>query len=250
MMHGLEDSSDAWIMNGPDKSPAFVAASQGYDVWVGNARGNFYSRDHVSMDPDNDEEYWNFSFVEMGKFDVPAIIRYIRSTLDMADTEKMIYIGHSQGNTDIFYGMIKLPQFYKDNIKGIVSFSPLVRLSEVNKMAELPGSLLYVLTGTSYFSGFFNLQTYMRWFNVYACQLFRDACMMVTAFTATSEAAPLDYDRVRTFYGHYPATSSFKCWKHWGQNFLLGKWQEYDYGSSEKNIEVYGQSTPPQLEVQ
>ena len=52
MNHGLEDSSDSWVLNGPEKSPAFAAATNGYDVWVSNTRGNFYSRDHVSLDPD------------------------------------------------------------------------------------------------------------------------------------------------------------------------------------------------------
>lgn len=51
MNHGLEDSSDAWIINGRDKSPAFVAASAGYDVWVSNCRGNKYSQMHQHLDP-------------------------------------------------------------------------------------------------------------------------------------------------------------------------------------------------------
>jgi len=34
-MHGIVDSSDAWIVNG-EKSPAYIALHQGYDVWMGN----------------------------------------------------------------------------------------------------------------------------------------------------------------------------------------------------------------------
>ena len=49
--HGFMDSADCWVMNYADIAPAFVAARQGYDVWLGNSRGNRYSEKHVSLNP-------------------------------------------------------------------------------------------------------------------------------------------------------------------------------------------------------
>lgn len=49
MVHGLSDCADTWILNGVDKSPGFVVASAGYDVWITNSRGNVYSRGHVRL---------------------------------------------------------------------------------------------------------------------------------------------------------------------------------------------------------
>ena len=42
---------------------AFQLADLGYDVWLGNCRGNTYSRSHVSMNPSQSDVYWNFSQV-------------------------------------------------------------------------------------------------------------------------------------------------------------------------------------------
>lgn len=74
--HGILDSADAWVMNWPDVAPAFVAARAGYDVWLGNSRGNKYSMEHKSLDPKK-KDYWMFSFEEMGDHDIPALLEYI-----------------------------------------------------------------------------------------------------------------------------------------------------------------------------
>jgi lysosomal acid lipase/cholesteryl ester hydrolase len=72
LQHGLFSSADTWIMN-THKSPAFVLAKQGYDVWLGNNRGNNYSRGHDTLDPNKDfKKYFDFSFFELGKYDAPA----------------------------------------------------------------------------------------------------------------------------------------------------------------------------------
>jgi lysosomal acid lipase/cholesteryl ester hydrolase len=93
--HGILDSADAWIMNTPDVAPAFVASRAGYDVWLGNSRGNKYSLEHVSLKSE-ESEYWQFDWQNMGDGDDPAVIDYIRK---VNGAEKVAYIAHSQGTT-------------------------------------------------------------------------------------------------------------------------------------------------------
>jgi hypothetical protein len=68
-----------------------MAAQAGHDVWLANSRGNTYSRRHTNLNPDEDSEFWNFSWEEIGKYDVPAVIDYI---LEISSYEKVTYIGH------------------------------------------------------------------------------------------------------------------------------------------------------------
>ncbi len=116
MLHGLIDSSDGWVVNGLN-SPAFIAANQGYDVWLGNNRGNFHSRRHVTLDPDNDVEYWEHNILDLVKYDVTAFINHIMKitqrkpqkkdnsiewnvkNVDDDSINKITLVGHSMATT-------------------------------------------------------------------------------------------------------------------------------------------------------
>lgn len=65
-----------------NKSAPIQVANAGYDVWMGNNRGNKYSRGHVKLNPDNGtdaekREYFDYSFYELGKYDAPAQIDFV-----------------------------------------------------------------------------------------------------------------------------------------------------------------------------
>jgi len=65
-------------MNYNDKSPAFVLARAGYDVWLGNQRGTTYSLGHECHHHLKDKAYWEFSWQEMGDYDAPTQIDFVR----------------------------------------------------------------------------------------------------------------------------------------------------------------------------
>lgn len=56
-----------------------MTMAPGYDVWLGNSRGNTLSRRHTTLQL-TDAAYWMFSYDEMARYDLPATVSYILQT--------------------------------------------------------------------------------------------------------------------------------------------------------------------------
>ena len=95
MMHGIECNSMFYMLNTVDKNPAWIMAEQGYDVWLGNNRGNNFAIYNTELSH-KDKEFWDFSWEEMGTHDTPAFIDFI---LGKTGLKNLTYIGHSEGTT-------------------------------------------------------------------------------------------------------------------------------------------------------
>lgn len=113
LMHGLLDSSAGWVLAGHTAGLAYMLADRGYDVWMGNARGNRYSRSHTVWNPkgnrSNRKNFWNFSWHQIGTIDLPTMIDYVLSATP--EFKKLHYIAHSQGTTAFFVMASQLPQY-------------------------------------------------------------------------------------------------------------------------------------------
>lgn len=83
---------------------------QGYDVWLGNSRGTSYSRKHATMSSEKDLKYWDFSFHELGIYDVPAITNFV---IEKTGFKKILFIGYSMGTTSFFVTLSEIPEMNK-----------------------------------------------------------------------------------------------------------------------------------------
>ncbi|XP_054263960.1 lipase 3-like isoform X2 [Macrosteles quadrilineatus] len=104
LQHGLVSCGGVFLAN--KRSLAYSLYVEGYDVWIGNARGTQFSQHHRKH-LTNTKEFWDFSFHEMGIKDVPAVLQFIRARTGKS---KIHYIGHSMGTTMFLVMASLLPE--------------------------------------------------------------------------------------------------------------------------------------------
>lgn len=128
-MHGLGGRGPNFFRtksNDQVDSMPVALAKLGYDVWLGNQRGTEISQEHESLDWIRDEpEYWDYSFPELAKFDLTAMLETIS---DETDNTKIQYIGHSLGTTQMFYALQEssIKQLVMDKIDNFVALAPVL----------------------------------------------------------------------------------------------------------------------------
>jgi lysosomal acid lipase/cholesteryl ester hydrolase len=119
LQHGLCDSSYTWLMLNSTNSLAILLAEEGFDIWLTNSRGNAFSHEHVEHDSGSvSSDYWDFSFHEMGAYDLTANVRYVKQ---ITGYEKVLYLGHSQGTVQYFIKYTLDPEFIENNIEKFVA---------------------------------------------------------------------------------------------------------------------------------
>ncbi|XP_043268023.1 lipase 3-like isoform X2 [Venturia canescens] len=246
MQHGMFASSDSWVLLGPNRDLAFLLADIGYDVWLGNVRGNSYGRSHVEVSPE-EPEFWNFSFHEIAVWDLPKMIEH---TLNYTDQKSLCYIGHSMGTTAGFILLAQRPEF-NNKIHFFIALAP------VALWKRPPNPLVEAATINGVgIKAFFDRHG-IHELAPQSSQIVRigrtfcdeksatlPACARLFFLFGGEDPQQLNVTLLSHIVSYIPAGISTKTLFHFRQNIISGNFQHYDAGYIE-NFKLYGKKKPP-----
>ncbi|XP_045497930.1 lipase 1-like [Colias croceus] len=250
LMHGLPNTSEAWLIRG-NTSLGITLAEMGHDIWIGDCRGNKYSRRHVSLDPDIEaEQFWNFTFTEIGNYDLPAFIDYV---LQETGYEKLNAIGHSQGTT-IFFVMGSMRTEYNDKVNALIALAPIAYLTNVPQ----PLSTIIAAAPIIY-NGAMKLRQYEVFGDSLSGKTIRSLCLKpVIGYSACAfellfpingyDAAEYEYSFHYEAFQTFPASNPIKNLYHFAQVSSRDSFSHFDYGK-EENLKRYGTELPPDFDL-
>lgn len=246
IVHGFLSNAYDWLLLGPGDSLAYKLVDQGYDVWLGNCRGNKYSRKHVKYDPE-EPPFWRFSFHEIGYYDLPAKIDFI---LNQTGYKSIYYIGHSQGTTSMFITASERPEYIK-TIRLFIAFAPVAFTKSMPAlMAELLATFykpfewfVYMFDYQEFLPGAHEVQHKVL-------RLFCDENMPFANLCRTFFRANVGYSvdsesfTAQQLFNSAPGGASTHQLLHFLQTKRSDKFCQYDYGFMTNYIK-YGKSRPP-----
>jgi pimeloyl-ACP methyl ester carboxylesterase len=113
------DSSAGWLLLGPGKALALQLADAGYDVWMGNVRGNRFSRNHTHLTPE-DPAFWRWSWDQIARYDFPA---QVNTLVKVSGQDRLVVVGYSQGTMVTLAALASQPEVAR-HVAGALLLAP------------------------------------------------------------------------------------------------------------------------------
>jgi len=120
-LHGLMLDSESFLRDSRNNLASYVATN-GYDVWLGNHRGNKYSLNHLHLSA-NADSFWDFSMDEFVQYDFPSMIS---SMLLATGASSVVCVCFSQGCIIALTALSREPSL-SNVISQLVLLSPPLR---------------------------------------------------------------------------------------------------------------------------
>ncbi|KAL3279055.1 hypothetical protein HHI36_016570 [Cryptolaemus montrouzieri] len=250
LVHGLLNQAEHFLIAGMyNGSLAYLLADNEFDVWLANCRGTNHSRQHISLSSE-DPMFWNFSWHEIGKYDLPAKIDYI---LEKTKKRKIFYAGYSQGGTSFYVMCTERPE-YQDKIILASLMAPSAFFPETKKiplanffstnheeiMELVDDYSLYCFPSIKYSLG----EVLM---SLCVDSLFDNQCYIFLLETTGAKPENINPYMLPLWFRFSPKVAA-KQIVHYLQLIYSGTFRKFDYGTT-KNLQIYGQSKPPDYPV-
>ncbi|KAJ2665082.1 cholesterol esterase [Coemansia sp. RSA 1200] len=222
--HGFMLSSECFVCH-PDwvNILPFRLAEAGYDVWLGNSRGNKYSYKHLRFTPE-DRRFWDFSIDEIATIDVPTTIDFI---LKETDASSLTYIGFSQGTAQMFMALAR-NKGLNSKINHFIALAPAstprgFHNSIVDYFTKATPQMLYLMFGRRR-----AMSLVYFWINMLPRDLYVAALDLCVRLLFGWSMDNMSQETKCIVYWHLYSYTSVKAIVHWMQIIRCGKLQMYD----------------------
>ncbi|KAI1195890.1 Alpha/Beta hydrolase protein [Nemania serpens] len=222
--HGLLMNSEVWVcQTDEERCLPFVLVEHGFDVWLGNNRGNKYSKKSIKCSP-NSTQFWNFSIDEFAFYDIPDSIQYI---LDATKQPSLSYIGFSQGSAQAFASLAVNPKL-NDQVNVFIALAPAMSVpglqnGVVDALIKASPQVLFLLFGRRSI-----LSSATTWQSILYPPIFIKLIDMGNNFLFGWKSNNMSVSQKLAAYPHLYSFTSTKSVVHWFQIIRNKSFQMFD----------------------
>lgn len=258
--HGLMTNSELFVLGSTKlKTLPYLLVDLGYEVWLGNNRGNKYSRKHLKF-PASEPKFWDFSLDEFAYFDIPDSLTYVKNYYETVHNisldPQIIYIGFSQGCSQFFASLSLYPHL-NTQLRMFIGLSPAIIPQNlkhpifkliVNHTAD-DNSFLYSLFGRRAL-----LPSVAFWSSMLGPALYEKVVDISLQLLFGWKGENISQMQKEIGYPHMFSNSSVKSLLHWFQIIKARRFQMFDetctYGVTKlsafnKNLKSRGNRVAP-----
>jgi lysosomal acid lipase/cholesteryl ester hydrolase len=201
----------------------FLLVDQGYDVWLGNNRGNKYSKKSMHHAP-TENEFWDFSMDQFAFHDIPDSINYILTTTGQPS---LSYVGFSQGTAQAF-ATLSIHPTLNSKVDVFVALAPAMAppglaSGIVSSLVKTNPEILFLLFGRRAILGSTTMWSALLYPGIFAW--FIDKSL---SFLFNWKMRNITPHQKLAAYPHLYSFTSTKSVVHWFQIIRNGTFQMYD----------------------
>ncbi|KAK3719912.1 cholesterol esterase [Vermiconidia calcicola] len=222
--HGLMMNSEVWVcITEKERCLPFLLVDQGYDVWLGNNRGNKYSKKCTHHSP-ADNAFWDFSMDQFAFHDIPDSIDYILSTTNQPS---LSYIGFSQGTAQAF-ATLSIHPTLNSKVDVFVALAPAMAppglaSGIVSSLVKTNPEILFLLFGRRAMLGSATMWSALLYPGIFAWCIDKSL-----SFLFNWKMRNITPHQKLAAYPHLYSFTSTKSVVHWFQIIRNGTFQMFD----------------------